>query len=142
MLLKKGTLPGRREEYPVRAGASVRKCVCVCVCVHIYVCMCRHSNLYKSIPLAPKVYGAANGKRKNPRAKDENRLKKKGPAKGAPWCPLFPRNPISPPPPPSSLERIIYNPTNFAYKSFRSSPSSFYIHIYFFFRFFRSAALR
>lgn len=50
--------------------------------------------------------------------------------------------PSPPPPPPSSLERIIYNPTNFAYKSFRSSPSSFYIHIYFFFRFFRSAALR
>lgn len=63
-------------------------------------------------------------------------LKKSAQQKVLHGVPFSLETPSPPPPPPSSLERIIYNPANFAYKSFRSSPSSFYIHIYFFSDFF------
>jgi len=69
---KKETLPGRRQEPWFSPFSCECGCVGECVCIFAG----RHSNLYKSNPLAPKVYGAANGKRKNPKTKDENRLKK------------------------------------------------------------------
>lgn len=67
MTTRTSSLPIYPALVLVRAGASVYV-VFACVCV---TAICSSQN-----PLAPKVYGAANGKRKNPKRKMKIGLKK------------------------------------------------------------------